>query len=561
MRTIALVNQKGGVGKSTTAVNLSAGLARLGQRVLLIDLDPQAHATVALGLEPRKLDTTVYSLLSGSARASEVIRPVSERLSLIPSNIHLAGGEAELASLSQPSFVLKQAMASLDESQFDYAIIDSPPQLGFLNVNSLAWVREVFIPVTCEFYALHGLSLLMETVERVRSRINPDLRISGVITCQVHHRRAITRDVLADLERHFPGRVLKTRIRVNVRLVEAPSHGKSIFDYAPESNGAVDYMNLAKEMVELGQAMGYGAGEAVPETASAPAELEAAPAPEAATAPEGEPLPAPVAPDAATAETPVALPPEPAPGLAEELPAAGPAAVEPAEEPVAAILPEPSIEVPSAQTPSDPPAPELAESEPVAVSDGEPEGPEPSAPEAAPEGAVSEPSPSLPAEAEAVSVAGSDSPAPETAPEPVPVESSPETSPAPAESVPPAEEAIPAQAELTSSLDESSSSIAEATSDVGAQESAPDAHPYVQMPPGVPLTTPVTAPAAPASVATPTPVPATSGTSTYAKMLGLSGLKPIVVAKPGGAAPPPVPPKEKGHFGQRLLGRLMGKKE
>jgi len=164
MRTIALVNQKGGVGKSTTAVNLSAGLARLGRRVLLIDLDPQAHSTVALGLEPRKLDTTIYSLLAGTARLKEVIRPVSENLSIIPANIHLAGGEAELASVPNPTFVLKKAMAELDPADYDYAIVDSPPQLGFLNVNSLAWVREVFIPMTCEFYALHGLSLLMETV-------------------------------------------------------------------------------------------------------------------------------------------------------------------------------------------------------------------------------------------------------------------------------------------------------------------------------------------------------------------------------------------------------------
>ncbi len=312
MHTIALVNQKGGVGKSTTAVSLSAGLARLGKRVLLVDLDPQAHATVALGLEPRKLEKTVYTLLSGRARAADVVRPVSEGLSIIPSNLHLAGGEAELASLPNPCFVLKEALAWLDESQYDFAIVDSPPQLGFLNINSLAWVRHVFIPVTCEFYALHGLSLLMETVERVRAKLNPDLRISGVITCQIHPRRAVTREVLADLERHFPGRVLGTRIRINVRLVEAPSHGKSIFDYAPDSHGAADYMSLSRELLErisnepVADPVPAPAFERPPESETAPpapATIEPTPSAEAPAASEAaaEPQPAVVAPEA-TAE-------------------------------------------------------------------------------------------------------------------------------------------------------------------------------------------------------------------------------------------------------------------
>lgn len=251
MFTVALVNQKGGVGKSTTAVNLSAGLARLGKRVLLIDLDPQAHATLAMGLQPRQLTSSVYSLLSGAQRAREVIRPAGENLWIIPSTIDLAGGEAELASKPNPHFILRDAMKELGENDFDFAIVDSPPQLGFLNVNSLAWVREVFIPVQCEFYALHGLALLMNTIDRIRSQFNPALQVSAVIPCQVNPRRALTRDVLAELEKHFPGRVLKSRIRVNVRLAEAPGHGKTIFDYAPESNGAIDYSALAAEVIAL----------------------------------------------------------------------------------------------------------------------------------------------------------------------------------------------------------------------------------------------------------------------------------------------------------------------
>src|SRR5262245_1146110 len=251
MFTVALVNQKGGVGKSTTAVNLSAGLARLGKKVLLVDLDPQAHATLGLGFQPRQLNASVYTLLAGRHNVQQVIRPAGQNLWIIPATIDLAGGEAELAALPDSHFTLKKAMEGLRESEFDFVIVDSPPQLGFLNVNSLAWVREVFIPVQCEFYAMHGLALLMDTINRVRARLNPGLQVSAIIPCQVNPRRALTRDVLAELERHFPGRVLKSRIRVNVRLAEAPSHGKPIFEYAPESNGAVDYAALAEEVVNL----------------------------------------------------------------------------------------------------------------------------------------------------------------------------------------------------------------------------------------------------------------------------------------------------------------------
>ncbi|RPH40082.1 MAG: hypothetical protein EHM91_11530, partial [Planctomycetota bacterium] len=257
MHTIALVNQKGGVGKSTTAVNLSAGLAQLGRRVLLIDLDPQAHSTLALGLDPKKLSATVYSLLSGALPVKEVIRPVVPGLSIIPSTINLAGGEAELTWQQNPHYILKKSMADLGDSEYEYIIVDSPPQLGFLNVNSLAWVKHVFIPLTCEFYALHGLSLLVETVERIKSKLNPELQVSGVIACQYNARRALTKDVLSDLEKHFPGKVLKSKIRVNVRLAEAPSHGMSVHQYAPTSNGSKDYMNLAKDVLEILPAEAY----------------------------------------------------------------------------------------------------------------------------------------------------------------------------------------------------------------------------------------------------------------------------------------------------------------
>ena len=336
MFTIALVNQKGGVGKSTTAVNLSAGLAKLGRKVLLIDLDPQAHATVALGLQPRQLDRTIYSLLAGAATAQEVIRPITENLSIIPANIDLAGGEAELARQPEAQFVMRRGLASVQG--FDYAVVDSPPQLGFLNINNLAWVTHVAIPVTCEFYAMHGLALLTETVGKVKAAFNPDLRISAIIPTMFNGRRGLTKDVLADLDSHFPGRVTKAKIRVNVRLAEAPSHGMPIFDYAPESNGAVDYMALAKEIDER---------MTLPETAGSFLSVAAVPV-----------LPTPAAP------------------VAEEAPSAAPRyLVQPSPEPV--------VETAAPQDQPLSSAPAEVETSPAPSFDAGPSAPTSSAPESA----------------------------------------------------------------------------------------------------------------------------------------------------------------------------------
>jgi len=254
MRKIALVNQKGGVGKTTTAVNLSAALAQLDRRVLLIDLDPQSNATISFGIPPHQQKVTSYSVLNG-----EPLQPVrvSENLHLIPSNIELAGAEMELASTIGRETVLRDGLAGL--SGYDFVLLDCSPSLGLLSINALSYVSEVMIPLQCEFLALHGISLLIRTIDLVKKRLNPGLEITGVIPSMYDSRKSLARETVVEIESYFKEKVFKSKIRTNVRLAEAPSHGKSIFDYAPESYGAEDYMALAREvagiqMIEKGPA-------------------------------------------------------------------------------------------------------------------------------------------------------------------------------------------------------------------------------------------------------------------------------------------------------------------
>lgn len=251
MRKIALVNQKGGVGKTTTAVNLSAAIASIGKKTLLIDLDPQANATVSLGLTPHRLEKTVYTLLAGRTPLDDVILRLSENLHMIPSNIELAGAELELSAAIGREYTLRDALASL--TGYDVVIIDSPPSMGLLNVNGLTYAAEVFIPIQCEFLALHGVSLLLRTIQMVKKRLNPTLELSGVIACMFDARKGLSQEVLDEIKNHFGDKLFRSRIRTNVKLAEAPSHGKTVFDYAPESNGARDYLNLAKEILGIAE--------------------------------------------------------------------------------------------------------------------------------------------------------------------------------------------------------------------------------------------------------------------------------------------------------------------
>jgi chromosome partitioning protein len=247
---VAVVNQKGGVGKTTTAINLAAAMAELGRQVVLLDLDPQANSTSGLGFDVRRQRLNVYQLLTGEAVIDEVALTTSvEGLHLVPSDLALAGAEIELATVSEREHRLRQALGELGGG-YGHVIIDCPPSLGLLTLNALTAADEVLIPVQCEYYALEGLGHLLYTMELVRERLNPDLSVTGILMTQFDARNTLSWDVLAEVRRTYPELVFETLIPRNVRLSEAPSHGQPVTQYDPTCRGAEAYRQLAKEVLQ-----------------------------------------------------------------------------------------------------------------------------------------------------------------------------------------------------------------------------------------------------------------------------------------------------------------------
>jgi chromosome partitioning protein len=248
-RVIAVANQKGGVGKTTTSVNLGACLASLGKRVLLIDIDPQGNTTSGIGINKADVRYDIYDVLINEMSAKDAILPTAvDNLSILPATIQLAGAEIELVPTMSREVRLRQALQPL-KSHFDYMLIDCPPSLGLLTVNSLTAADSVLIPIQCEYYALEGLSQLLNTIRMVQKHLNTSLEIEGVVLTMLDARTNLGLQVIEEVKKYFREKVYSTIIPRNVRLGEAPSHGQSIIQYDPRSRGAEVYLELAKEVV------------------------------------------------------------------------------------------------------------------------------------------------------------------------------------------------------------------------------------------------------------------------------------------------------------------------
>ncbi|HLF18907.1 MAG TPA: AAA family ATPase [Candidatus Omnitrophota bacterium] len=246
-KTVAIGNQKGGTGKTTTAVNLSAALADLGKRILLVDADPQGNATSGMGVNKNELDVSVYDVILNKATAQEaVIEGVHPNVDIIPCNINLTGAEIELVGALSRETRLKKALESIKEN-YDYVFIDSPPSLGLLTLNALVASDSILIPIQCEFYALEGVSQLLNTLHLIRDGLNPKLSVEGVLLTMADFRTNLTTEVINEIKAFFKDKVYNTVIPRNIRLSEAPSHGKPIAVYDANSIGAIRYAELAKE--------------------------------------------------------------------------------------------------------------------------------------------------------------------------------------------------------------------------------------------------------------------------------------------------------------------------
>ncbi len=250
-KIISVVNQKGGVGKTTTSVNLSAYLANLGKKVLLVDLDPQANATSGLGLDHRSLEAGIYESLVSDKPIFEIIkRTIQDGLKIAPATLNLAGAGVELVALPDREFRLSKVLSEVKDD-FDYIIIDGPPSLGLLTINSLVASDEVLIPIQSEYYALEGLSQLLETINLVKENLQPKLNIMGAVITMFDKRNKLSEAVMGELYQYFPNRIFRSIIPRTVRLAEAPSYGRSILHYDPKSRGGKAYESLAKEVVSL----------------------------------------------------------------------------------------------------------------------------------------------------------------------------------------------------------------------------------------------------------------------------------------------------------------------
>ncbi|WP_378956903.1 ParA family protein [Pelosinus sp. sgz500959] len=250
LKVIAIANQKGGVGKTTTSVNLSACLAELGKKVLLVDLDPQGNSTSGFGFDKTKIKQSIYDILVNDIPAENVILKTQiENLMLLPATIQLAGAEIELVSIMSRETKLKRVLDNV-KYNYEYVIIDCPPSLGLLTINALTAANSVLVPIQCEFYALEGLSQLMNTVTLVQKNLNPALSLEGVVLTMFDARTNLSIQVVDEVKNHFRHKVYQTIIPRNVRLSEAPSHGQPVIKYDPKSKGAQVYFDLAREVID-----------------------------------------------------------------------------------------------------------------------------------------------------------------------------------------------------------------------------------------------------------------------------------------------------------------------
>ncbi|MBR4278122.1 MAG: ParA family protein [Lachnospiraceae bacterium] len=249
-KIIAITNQKGGVGKTTTSINLSAAIAETGKKVLVVDMDPQGNTTSGFGVNKNELENTVYELILGECSVGEaIIKNVAENVSLLPSNVNLAGAEVDLLDRDDKSFILKKEMDYIAD-EYDYVIIDCPPSLNMLTINAMTTATSVIVPIQCEYYALEGVSQLIHTINLVRERLNPGLDIDGVVFTMYDGRTNLSQQVVENVKENLSHHIYETMIPRNIRLAEAPSFGQPITVYDPKSAGAESYRLLAKEVIE-----------------------------------------------------------------------------------------------------------------------------------------------------------------------------------------------------------------------------------------------------------------------------------------------------------------------